>query len=263
MHTFFESTQDNIKEIFTKSGSYFEYPAHLHQKIEVFILLSGKYDVRLNGSSLQIKGGDILFIDSYVIHSYSHIINENDGIIIIIPPSVAEKFFTRKGTKKISNPHISDPILCNTIYDIAKKHITPPTIENIVKNGAAELILALLEPKLQFTTSNNNENSNSNTLVQSILTYIAHNLKDDINLNALSKKFGYSTVHISRVFNNVIQMSLTDYINEQRLYYIETAIKNGKKENITSLIFDAGFKSIQTYYRAKNKRKFKQLNKTE
>ena len=68
MHTFFESTQDSIKEIFTTTGSYFEYPAHLHQKIEVFILLSGKYDVRLNGSSLQIKGGDILFIDSYVIY---------------------------------------------------------------------------------------------------------------------------------------------------------------------------------------------------
>lgn len=262
MYTFFELTQDNIKEIYTVTGSYFEYPAHLHQKIEVFILLNGKYDVCLNGTPIQLTGGDILFIDSYVIHSYSHLKNKNDGIVIIIPPNAAEKFFSRKGANKICNPLISDPQLCKTIYEISKKFITPHTVENTVKNGAAELILALLEPKLQFAPHDNNDNSNSTTLTQNILTYIELNLKEEINLSTLAKKFGYSTVHISRVFNNIVQMSLTDYINEQRLYYVETAIKNGNKENITSLIFEAGFKSVQTYYRAKNKRKLKQLNKT-
>lgn len=259
MHTFFELSQDNIKEIYTVSGSYFEYPPHLHQKIEIFILLKGKYNTCIDGQNFQLNGGDILFIDSYVIHSYTHFEYDNDGIVLIIPTNVAEKFFARKGNYKVNNFLISDNELCQTIYKLAKKFIAKNDVNDTIKNGAAELVLALLEPKLKLSPPDKSNHNNSTiTLLQNILIYIKNNLKEDINLNSLAKTFSYSTVHISRVFNNYMHTSLTDYINAQRINYIETSIKSGSKENITSLIFDAGFKSTQTYYRTKNKLKVKQ-----
>jgi methylphosphotriester-DNA--protein-cysteine methyltransferase len=87
------------------------------------------------------------------------------------------------------------------------------------------------------------------------LFYINQNFKEEINLKILAKQFGYTAEHISRVFNHYLNVSLPEYINGLRLDYVENAIKEGSKENITSLLFSAGFKSIQTYYRAKNKRK--------
>ncbi len=251
MNSYFELSQDNLKRVTVTKGKSFLFPSHFHQKLEVFILTKGNYYVSRNGKPLILSAGDIAVFDSYDIHSYDKFDGDIEGLVIIIPLNTAEKFFKRKGGKKIYNPIISDPQLCNKIYQLGNEFIAPEEVDDTVRNGATELILALLEPKLDLSDKSHNDEI---TLAQNLLFYINQNFKNDINLKILAREFGYTSEHISRVFNHYLNVSLPEYINSLRLDYIENAISNGSKENITDLLFTAGFKSIQTYYRAKNKR---------
>ncbi|MBQ3219170.1 MAG: helix-turn-helix domain-containing protein, partial [Clostridia bacterium] len=63
---------------------------------------------------------------------------------------------------------------------------------------------------------------------------------------------GYSDAHISRIFSLYVKKSLPDYVNELRFKEVNRLIENTNGK-ITDLIFDAGFNSIQTYYRVKSK----------
>ena len=65
------------------------------------------------------------------------------------------------------------------------------------------------------------------------------------------RKF-YSTEHVSRVFHKYLRVGLPKFINDLRLDYIENELMLSDKKKITDLIFEAGFKSVQSYYRSKS-----------
>lgn len=251
MKSYFESSQDSLNRVTVTLGPDFSFPAHFHRKTEVFILKSGSYNVYRNGKSVALNAGDVIVFDSYDIHSYDKKRGEVEGLAIMIPPSAAENFFNRKGSKKITDFVVSDKRLCEKIYELGKDFIAEKSIPDTVRNGAAELILALLEPHLGLKDTDCNDET---TLAQNLLFFINRNYKNEIGLKILAKEFGYTAEHISRVFNRYLNASLPEYVNALRLDYIENALKNGTSEKITSLLFSAGFKSIQAYYRAKNKR---------
>ena len=252
MNSFYERHQDDKKTISVALGPNFAFSPHFHQKIEIFFLIKGEYGVSRNGKNYRLKSGDIMFFDSYDVHAYDKRDCEVEGLVIIIPPDAAEKFFSRKDGKRVLNPIVSDFELCNKLYALGKEFIEPKNVSKVVKSGAAELILSLLEERLDF---DERKFSDETTLAQNLLVYINENFKSDLNLSVLAKKFGYSPEHISRVFHRYVNSGLPDYVNGLRLNYMDNAINVGNKKNITDLLFDAGFKSIQSYYRAKNKRK--------
>lgn len=50
-----------------------------------------------------------------------------------------------------------------------------------------------------------------------IIEYIDSCLKEDISLDSVASKFHYSKTHISRMFNKVVGISLTEYVSRRRL----------------------------------------------
>ena len=161
MNSFYQESQDSENIINFNLGPNFTYPAHFHQKIEIFFLKSGEFGVWRNGVHYTLRSGDIMFFDNYDVHAYDVRTCIVSGIVLIIPNNVAQKFFARKGGKKIVNPLISDPELCNKLYGLSNEFVVKKDLPTTVKCGAIELILSLIEQKLEFTQS---ENSDETTL---------------------------------------------------------------------------------------------------
>ena len=250
MKGYYQIVEDNREYVSFRLGRSFKFPAHFHKKMEFFILLEGNYTVSKNGKVINLNAGDIAIFDSYDIHSYDIPKTENvKGMVLIFNTNSVEKFNSRKKGKKILSDVISNAELCQKIYDLGLQFIVPDDIDANVKECTAELIMSLLDAHLTYSSKNEN---NETTFVQNLLIFINNNFKNDLSLKTLSQKFGYSPEHISRIFHRYFDLSLPDYVNSLRLEYIE---KNQKttKHKITELLFDAGFNSIQTYYRAKKK----------
>ncbi|MBQ7339296.1 MAG: helix-turn-helix transcriptional regulator [Clostridia bacterium] len=251
MKGYFELQQDYNKKVAISSGPEFFILPHFHQKIEIFMLVEGTYTVTRNGVSYNLNSGDIIIFDCYDIHSYEHKNGDVKGIAIIIPPKVAPEFFSRKDGKQLASPIISNPELCQKLYDIVVNFVKPKENGANLKASAGALALYLLEPYLTYVDSGTNDET---ALAKQLLIYVNENFKTDINLKMLAKKFGYSVEHLSRVFNRYVKSSLPNYVNGLRHDYINEELKKNPKQNITTLLFSAGFKSVQTYYRTKPKK---------
>ncbi len=250
MKVFYEYFRDNDNKlvIVKRDKENYVYPSHFHRRIELFILRKGSYSVSVNKESYTLNGGDVLFLDSFAVHSYEGpLTNDIDAICILVPRDYAINFFSRhNGTVK--NPIISDKHLTEKLYFLIKEYLIADYNEN-VKKGAIELIFSILEEKLSFTEINEN---NEKTIILDLLLFIENNITKNITLSSIASALGYSTAHVSRTFKKYVNSSLPEYLNKLRLEKVEELMKQ-KNVKKTQAIFDAGFNSFQTYYRIKTK----------
>ena len=237
------------KLVLIKQGDKkYVYPSHFHRRIELFILKKGSYKVGVNKNTYELNSGDVLFLDSFAVHSYIEPLSkELDAICLLIPRDYAVNFFSRH-TGTVLKPVISNNVLTEKIYSLAEEFILNTSNTNVQK-GATELIFSMLENELIFSKDNE---INENTLILDMLVYIEKNLNKDLTLPIISKALGYSNAHISRTFKKYVNSSIPEYVNKLRLEKVDELLKE-KKLKKTDAIFLAGFNSYQTYYRIKSK----------
>ncbi len=223
---------------------------HFHINIEIFIVKKGKYDVVCNGKTYALESGSVAFFDSYDMHSYiKSYASDVDDCVLIIPPRFIQTYATWKRNRVVSCPVINDSKLANTIIEIID-NLLPISTTDYTKQATANLILSFIHEKLTYEHKQAKDNC---ALIREILTYIYDNFKSDISLSKLSKNFGYTKEHLSRTFHEYIKMSIPTYINGLRVEYVLSQKRKDNTKNITHLIFEAGFKSIQSFYRNKSK----------
>ena len=250
MKLYYETICDNRPGVRIITNGYynFRYKNHFHKKIELFIIRNGSYRVSVNEETFIMNSGDILYSDSYNLHSYEEPLTEEiDGLCIQIPRDYIESFTARHKTP-VTSHLISNPELVDKLLYLAKEYLPKARSENI-KKGACELMFSLLEEHLTF---DKDIKKNEFSLIQRILLYIDENISNDLSLKTIATALGYSPAYLSRVFNQYVQSSLTDYINTSRINKVEELI-NLKSMKKTTAIYEAGFNSYQTYYRNKEK----------
>lgn len=249
MKAFYEEYRDDDENLDVRRNGFYLFPPHFHRNIEILIVNQGAYTVVHNGVSYSVKDGDIFFCGSYDLHSYGTPEGkEQDDCCVIIPARLTSSFNERnKGLRPVS-PVIREPALCAELLNIADRWMDKEKNPDAVRGAAANLLLSLIEQKLELRPGKEKDETQ---LIRKILTYLSANFREDISLPFLAKKFGYTEAHVSRVFHRYTETGLPRYLNRLRLNYVETCKKNDPNADLTRVIFDAGFKSIPTYYRAK------------
>ena len=85
-------------------------------------------------------------------------------------------------------------------------------------------------------------------LYEMMMDYIEEHLKENLDLNELSRIFHVSKYHISHVFKDETGISVHQYILKKRLDACKSAIRSGDK--ITSVYPVFGFRDYSAFYRA-------------
>jgi AraC-like DNA-binding protein len=110
------------------------------------------------------------------------------------------------------------------------------------------LICSLLKEHLAFSTETEKDDVD---LLKKILTFIYENYQGDVSRKTIAKTLGYTEGYISHVFHRYLKISISSFSNVLRLKHVDDMIKNGDNRPISTLLYQAGFKSEQTYYRVK------------
>ena len=86
-------------------------------------------------------------------------------------------------------------------------------------------------------------------LLEEMLIEIEYNLKENINIDLLSKKFSLSERHLRRIFNFAFKQTLGDYIRSRKL---SASLNDLEKDdtNILNIALDYGFDYEQNYIRS-------------
>lgn len=245
-HGYYEKTRDDDNRILIQRSRDHTYPAHFHTHLEVFLLKSGEYTLTLDGKSERIQGGDIAVIDSFAVHAYQRIEEGADDCVVIIPFDRLHGFWKNHRADCIENPVFHNKELCEELLELIDRYLVDTTAQT--KDAGAQLLLARLLEHLRFSPS---RGGGERLLLREILSYIQEHFKEPLTRTDIAHALGYTESHISRVFHAYVGKGLSPYVNDLRLQYIEHQRQNGDTRPLTELIFEAGFGSQQTYYRAK------------
>ena len=70
------------------------------------------------------------------------------------------------------------------------------------------------------------------------------------NLLALSREFGYSREHLSRILGRYLSEGWNGYVNRLRARRAEEMLSERPGENVLKIAYECGFESPNTFYRA-------------
>ena len=248
MKSFYEVDREATQLLVTHADDRFNF--HYHINLEIYLVKSGSYLLTVNDSSFVANAGSIVVVDSYAVHGYERLnLDDKNGCkILIIPYEYLTNFNIVRGDRVIKNPHVINNELCNKLVGFVEEHIQTANTQS-VKESAINYFLSLILEVIEFKEENL---SGSVALIKKVLSYIHKNFKSDISRKQSAKELGYSEEHISRVFAKFMKTSISGYVNDLRLDYVENNKKTTQKP-LTELIFEAGFNSQRTYYRVKGK----------
>lgn len=250
--SYFESFRTNADGYLTTIQNATHYPLHFHSAIEITYIQKGACRSTINNTDLKASAHDIIFAPNYYPHSYqttknakrilffpSLDINFKEKILLdelTFPPVLSDKEFNKASLL---------PILKKIHLTERNESITEPA-KTLLLNGLTSMFWGelynnyhdkLVKKELQLKQFAN------------ILIYIDNNYTENITLDSISNKFGYSKHYFSKIFNSYAHTNLNNYINNIRIKAFITRYLKNRTENIANLAYEVGFNSKTTFYR--------------
>lgn len=248
MRSFYEKWREDQNELSVSTKGDNLFPPHFHEDVEIFVSIRGGYKITVNDKPYTVSEGELLFIDSYDVHSYDEkLLNEEFNYVFIIPSKYLGKFRALKGAKSIACPLVKDAELCEVLVKIYNDYLQ--NTNDAVRCAAIDLALTLV---LEHLTLGDKKEKDESSLIKRLLIYAQENFRNDASIADFAVKTGYSKEHLSRVFHRFFKTGFPEYVNTLRFNYVQNELATGGTKKITSLLFEAGFKSIQSYYRFKS-----------
>lgn len=247
--SFYEILADQKQYSYFVKRKLFFTPAHMHGSVEFLFVESGEQTVLINGKEYLVHAGEGCFYDSFDVHAYEKVTSAV-GFVILSSREYFENFYKASGEKV--PPHhfkFSDMNLIQNLYDIYNRDYPTDQLKKIFFSGATSVILSQIARENGLTESRKDK---SCSFICSLLDYAEKNYDTDLSVNFLSKKFGYSREHFSRIVKKFLKKPWGEYVNSLRAKRADKLIKE-KGMTVTAAAFSCGFESANSFYRAYKK----------
>ncbi|KKI89393.1 hypothetical protein WQ54_26335 [Bacillus sp. SA1-12] len=240
-----------------------ELPDHLHDWHEIVYVYSGKGIFFIDQSFHEMQAGNIFIIPGNTIHrAFPDKENPITSTAIFFSPLL------------IHTPLLEHSFTYLMLADLCKKHKSYKfTLDhNVLKeieayidkmkdevsqanHDSQELIIHWLHIILVYLNRNcliDRETEKNPQFepewVRAALQYIDQHLDTKLELDFLAKYAAVSPSHFSRVFKQLIGISVTDYITTKRIIKVKELLWN-TKDKVNILAEQCGFQSMPYFYR--------------
>lgn len=198
---------------------------HWHDALEFLYFIKGGLEVNLNGKTYLAKDGDLIVVNSSVVHS-SKIIDSPDYYFLI----ASDYFF------KNNNLVFSDTFFTPQINHPKTKEIFEKIISEYEKNDSYSniLITAYLMELFVFLNRNNAENDSVDmpietkklTIVRNAMRYLQDHFTEKLSAEKIAEDLHYSKSYLSHSFKEITGHSLMNYVNLLRCQHARTMLLN-------------------------------------
>lgn len=219
---------------------------HFHRKVEVMYVLEGEKKIFASAKELTLRGDNIYFANSYEMHGYA----ESPGsrqTVIVFPNLMLRDFYDVFGDKIMNGCVVDDAGFCRSVLPHFEA-LAEGKCNKLVMQAHCDMLLGSVAEKLGYSEGTRGRQG----FVDGLLAYINEHYADEINLDVMAEHFGYSKYYFSRMFNDALGTSITDYVSAVRLMHtLETMKSKGCTASEAAL--ECGFSSIPTFYRVLKK----------
>lgn len=224
---------------------------HWHTNAEICTITEGECDFIINDKTYSANKGDIIVINSGQIHHFAY----KGDCKITVCTSSPMFFYNLKININNIHPHITegeikrkgiDKKIHNCFKTMAEEiNDTHEGSKIIFKANLLELYGLLLKHFEQKEVVKTKEFSRM-IIFQKMLEYISENYTENLSLNAVSKKFNYSTAYVSAMLHSCTGVNFKSYLDNIR---IQKAVELLLSTNmpITEISCNTGYENIRTF----------------
>ncbi len=242
---------------------FIHFPAHTHDYVEVVYMCAGQTTHIVNGTSVELKQGELLFICQNVSHEILPATEEDLAINLIVLPDFFTSILENIGEEKTPLRTFLVDCMCGRISGAGFLYFN--VADNIpVQNLIENLIFSLLQ-KSPYTQKNNQITmtllilllincvhtvetpEQEQTDVFKILSYIEVHYATG-SLTQLAESLHYDVHSLSRKIKSELGKSYTQLIQEKRLSQAAFLLKNTNR-NIDHIANAVGYENLGYFHR--------------
>ena len=227
-----------------KQGVDFDHSyVHLHQNVELLYFYAGEGEVFYAGEIIEVKAGDIVIINSMVLHSiYS--LNCLEYMYLIIDEDFAAMngLFTSKCKfKKLLR---DDTVLMSLLMKIdnikSEKYLcTRLNIASVLITLLSHLFYCCLDDSTK-------EDGEQDQAINRAIMYICSNVQRKISVEELASYVGYSKFHFEREFKKQTLQTPLGFINKHKCEYAKKLIAQ-RRYSVKEIAYMVGFENSDSF----------------
>jgi len=231
---------------FRKETDPADFPIHIHNAVEVCVMLEGTCRVLYENRKFPIGAGDIFFAFPNQPHGYE----DNTGTVrylLILPVKPHLEMFYKPLTETVPE----SPVLRKGTWEHLGLFEILQLGARDADKASAEVMqgyFAVIVGKLLSLMKLKHNDRDSENILRSILLYIHAHYREPINRREIARAIGYNESYISHVFSQVLHMSLAQYINTLRIDDAQNLLRHTKR-SVTQIALELGFGSIRSFNR--------------
>lgn len=228
--------------------------AHFHGSWEFIFVLSGDLTAYIDGKKYFAEAGDVLFIPEFTVH-YVPKGEKNVCYSVVFQKSYLGKFAEEYGGKVFETALKYRGAETDEIFRFVSACAEKfPHFNVCEKCGFVQMFTGYFAKIYPLFLTNKN---NSEKIIVNILRYLENNFFEEIGVESVAEKFGYSKNYISSLFCRYTGMRFSEYLNRLRISAAMRSIGKERNEkgqaNVSKIAYECGFNSLNTFYRAKKK----------
>lgn len=237
------------------------YPEHWHTEIEIIMPTRGAYEVVVGKESYELEEGDLIMINSGIVHGMKFV-SRGERIVMLVEPGCVENqeemetIFLRLPAIYFKKADEEDPFylfLRSQILELAREYDREGAVMT------SEICTGLKELFSEFGRKGFSDANAQNTFgamkqqeyIEAVLnacSYINIHYMENLSLEEVAAVSGFSKFHFTRIFKQYMNMTFYEYLNSKRVKRAEELLYD-KKMSITDVAMNSGFSSLSAFNR--------------
>ncbi len=234
-----------------KNHPKYEMAHHFHTNLEIMRILKGNATIRLNDRTHNVTKGDVLFVNSGVVHSamptecsYECLVFDPHFIAI---NSEFEEFVSHIINHDIFIKEFSQNTEINSIitnlFESLKRNSNKFTVTGLLYTLFGEIInRSFFEEKLHTE----NENAKNLYKLKKVLNYIRKFYSKQITLNDMAKIANVSPKYFCSFFKAMTSKTPVEYLNNYRIEKAAAKLLSSDM-SITEIAYSCGFNDLSYF----------------
>lgn len=244
---------------------YEDYPEHWHVGIEIIMPLSTEYTVIVGNERYRLLTGDIIVINSGVLHGLAAP-PDGERIILQFDPAL---LYTLKEMETllalVPSVFYITPDREPDLYPFVKQQMDRIVREYDEGKTFSEAIVyaALIEMFVEIGRKVTSQNMNNQRevkkgktekqmeymeVIMKACNYINQHYQEKLNLEDTAATVGFSKFHFTRIFKQYMNMTFYEYLNKKRVKCAEGLLYSTEM-SVTDVAMNSGFSSMSAFDR--------------
>lgn len=235
--------------------------SHWHGHIEINYLFNCSADYLINGKKISVPEGRMIIFWASIPHQMTAAYGKGEMVNIYIPLSA---FLSWKLHGEFLEEILNGEVLVADSLHPTDEHSTLMWQQDLAKHHHHLVLQVIdeirnrikrmsLEPYSTFNLSKHEHYIEKKSLVsglphiQAILRFIADNYDQKLTIDQIAKHVGLHPNYAMKLFNQVMKISIKQYINKLRLQHAQALLVDTNNA-VLNIALEAGFGSISRFY---------------